>query len=149
MAKEREAKPGARVLPEFIKLTRVGQSVAGKIVKFDKNENGDFFTLAPVFVREKLGGVWLRYDAAAFGITADIARKIDDDPTLEVNRWLVFYFKDTEATTRGTKKKLFKVSELEPAEVKALLARAIDKTQERADIIARSRGSVVPTFFPE
>ena len=146
MATEREAKPGQRILPEFVVVGTIGQTVGGKVVKFDSNSNGAFVVLSPVCLRTAIGGAWYQYASAAFGIGADIGRKVD--ARRDVGKFLLFQFVDTEATNKGSMKRIFKVIELDPPEVAALLRKAENKDAERAAAIAASGGSVVPPLFP-
>lgn len=117
--KERESKP----LAEFVKITKIGQTIAGKMTRYSPGTEGNspFVVFEPAFLREEVGGKWTGYGNAAFGLSTDIARKAD---AKDVGKWLLFQFHDTEPTNKGGVKKLFKVYELDAAEVTALQGKA-------------------------
>ena len=143
MPKEREEREGARMLPEFVKITTVGQTVAGRVKKFGDNDNGHFAVMEPVYLRDKVGGSWDKFGTAAVGLSTDILRKLDVQK--DGGKFFLFQFVDTEATTRGGIKKKFKVYELDAAESSALDKKAVDRRVERD--AAERNGTAAPFGF--
>jgi hypothetical protein len=126
----------------FVKINRVGQSVAGKVVRYGENDNGPFFVLEPAFAREAIGEKWQKHTTFAIGLSAGIVRKVKGAE--DVGKHLLFVFHDTEAVDRGTKK-LFKVFTLDSAEVLKLETEAEDHIAERA-AKEQASGRMEPVF---
>lgn len=119
MAKERTEKP----LPEFVKITKVGQTVAGKITRFGKGSLGTYFAiLEPGLLRDVEGGQWDMFGSFAVNLSTDMIRKVD--PAKDSGKFFVFKFASTEQTSKGGTKKIFKVLELEPDEERELIGKA-------------------------
>lgn len=142
MATERTAAPGKRLLPEFLKFTRIGQQVCGRITKYEQNKNGPFVVMEPVLVMEK-DGTWSRYAGAALGLTTDLGRKIIAG---DVGKFLQVVFRDTEPTDQGSDKKIFAVLDLDNDEIRAIAAKTVDRRAERA---AQETDGKAQPLFPE
>lgn len=119
MAKERTVRP----MSGFFKFTTIGQSVAGKIEKYNPGgENGPFVVIAPALVAT--GGKVHQWASVAVGLSTDLRLKVSPS---DEGSFMGFRFKETEPTTKGSKKKIFSVVEYDSAEIRELAATA-DKT---------------------
>lgn len=119
MPVERKEKP----LPEFVKITKEGQSVAGRIVRFGKGKLGTHFViLSPIFLRDQQGGQWEKYGEAAVNLSTDMLRKVD--LAKDAGKFLVFNYTQKVATEQGGEKKIFRVLELDDKEIKELDGKA-------------------------
>lgn len=115
MAKERETKPMAA----FFKFTEVGQMAAGVVSNVRQTENGSFFVIDKAVLRDSRKAKPVLYQSAAVGISTDIGLKTNGKE--EIGKTLLIEFQDTEPTTKGSKKKVFRVLELTGAEFEKLL----------------------------
>jgi hypothetical protein len=115
MAKERETKPMAA----FFKFTEVGQMAAGVVSNVRQTENGSFFVIDKAVLRDSRKAKPVLYQSAAVGISTDIGLKTNGKE--EISKTLLIEFQDTEPTTKGSKKKVFRVLELTGSEFEKLL----------------------------
>jgi hypothetical protein len=120
MANERQAAPQPKA--DFARMTRPGQSIAGKIVRFGATDNGAFAVFSPGYLREQIGGEWEKYGTVAVGLSTDIRDKIDEKT--DKNKSFVFVYDRNEPTSRGGQKKIFKVLELDDKEAGELDAKS-------------------------
>lgn len=126
MATERQAAAADRIRPDFLKFTHIGQSVAGRVARYDSNQNGPLIELDPVLIKQP-DGSWHRYGAAAIGLTADLSRKISKQ---DVKQFFRITFRDTEATGQSDKK-IFGVELLDDSEIREIAGKVVDKRQEQ------------------
>jgi hypothetical protein len=113
MAKQREAAP----LAEFVKITKVGQQVIGRVAKYFQNSNGPAVTLSPVILRSSNSGAGDRYAELALGLSTDLAQKVS---LADVGKVIACAFTATRPSTKGSDTKLFQVFELDAADLVAL-----------------------------
>lgn len=99
-------------LLEFVKLTRVGDRVLGRMTKHDVNDNGSFITLEPVLVKHA-GKDAERFGGVALGLTADLRSKVT---ARDENKWLLIGLVGFKASGKGDPTKLFAVYECEADE---------------------------------
>lgn len=123
MGTERESRND---LAEFVKITTIGQSVAGQVKSFGVNDNGALVVMEPVLLRDGHDGKWQRYGTVAVGLSADLAAKVDEKK--DVGKFLQFTFARTEPTKFGNNKKIFLVAELSLDEIREIAKEAEDMT---------------------
>ena len=114
MAQERKAKP----MGAFFKFTEIGQSVAGKIAEFKNGADNVFMIIDSPVLRSSKKEKPVQYLTAAVGLATDIATKIDRRK--DAGKYFYIEYNDTEPTTKGSPKKLFKVLEITPQEFHSL-----------------------------
>lgn len=119
MATERTERP-----LEFVSLTKVGQTVAGKVKSYNPKgeKTSGFVLLSPIFLRDTPTGDWIGFASGALNLSTDIARKFDQDRDMGTR--MLFNFHAEEKTSRGGVKKLVKVWTLEDAEAAAIAGKA-------------------------
>lgn len=121
MPTERNVRP----MSGFLKFTKIGESVAGKIEKYmSGGENGPFVIIAPALVGRN--GKVEQWGSVAVGLTTDLKLKVTKD---DEGKFLGFRFKETEPTTKGSQKKIFSVVEYTLDEIREL-SNTADKTHK-------------------
>lgn len=102
-------------MAEFFKPKTIGQALVGRISEFlpDKG-NGPFIVLEPVILKEDPKGGYVRYHSLALGLSTDLRFKLREQN--HKGQWVSVEFVDTEPTSKGSPKKIFKVMQLTNAE---------------------------------
>jgi hypothetical protein len=140
MATERNE--AEKINAQFVKITRIGQTVAGTIKQFGKNSVSEFFVLSPAYAREQVGGEWMKFESMAVGLSAGLVRKINADRDKGIN--ILCHYRDDEQTEHGVKK-VFKVMQLDTAELAEIEGKATDRRAERAEQEQKG-GKMLPIF---
>lgn len=116
--KERNAGPMAG----FFKFTAKGQAIAGIVKRHFNGDNGHAFILSPCVIKSEPDGETTTYQAAAVGLSTDMLIKVD--VAADVGKCLLFEFVDTEASKKGSPRKIFRVGELTTGELDKMFTRA-------------------------
>lgn len=114
---------------EFYAFNAIGQTVAGRVTRFGKNDNGMFAILSPVLVRgadaNKPDGVrFWRFHEIAIGLSANLRAKLVEE---DLGKFFRLTFTDRVPSRGQTPKKVFHVEELTRDEMTALAKDAEDK----------------------
>lgn len=120
----------------YFKFDAIGQTVAGRVTRYDTNKFGDFVILEPLFVMNADAKTFTKYPNGAIGLTTDLARKISPDSK---GRAMMVRFDDTAESGKKDRQKMFKVYELEASEVRDLNDKATAAPAE-ASFNGESRG---------
>lgn len=129
MATERER----RKMSSFFKFSEIGDTIAGQIKEFRQSQYGTFFVLSPVFVKRGRNGTVERYQSAACKLASDMLSQIDADKDKGAAVSITYY--DSEPTSKGSPKKLFRVLDLDQADINKL-SKAADNTHRDDPYIA-------------
>lgn len=137
-----------KVNAQFVKITRIGQTVAGTITRFGENDNGTFMILGGdgksfAYAREQLGGEWMKLESFAVGLSAGLVRKIQQDRDKGIV--VLCHYRDDEKTEKGGVKRIFKVVQLDASELADIEAKATDRRAERAEQ-EQNGGKMLPIF---
>jgi hypothetical protein len=84
-------------------------------------DNSAIIVMSPVLLSQGRGQPLQRYERAAIGLSTDLSQKINPD---DVDNFLMLVYMDEEPTKKGSKRKIFAVSELSLEEIKELDATA-------------------------
>jgi hypothetical protein len=134
---ERKSAP----LSDFYKFTVIGQCAVGRVDKFipASGDMSSIIVLSPVLLTKDGGGLE-QWERAAIGLSTDLSQKIT---ARDLGKDLMLSFRDTEPTTKGSKKKIFGVFELSIAEIREL-AESADKTHRQEPYVDESKEGKSP-----
>jgi hypothetical protein len=120
MPQERTAAP----LSGFFKFTKIGQKAVGRVSQYRTSDNGAFIVMSPICLWQSKASEGEKYQAASVGLSTDLGLKIN---IRDVGKFLSIEYVDAEPTRKGSNKKLFRVQELNRAELVAAVAGASEE----------------------